>query len=78
MVGGLLLGSLIGGGAARIIGAGIGGIAGSAIGYQKDKQIRQLREQTAGTGVNVASTDGGGAISSTCPTTSHSIPAATF
>ena len=59
---GLLLGGLIGGGTGRIIGAGIGGIAGGAVGYQMDKQIKELKEQTAGSGVDVSETDGGQAI----------------
>ncbi len=59
---GLLLGGLIGGGTGRIIGAGIGGIAGGAVGYTLDKQIKQLREQTAGSGVDVSPTDNGAAI----------------
>jgi outer membrane protein OmpA-like peptidoglycan-associated protein len=59
---GLLLGGLIGGGTGRIIGAGIGGVAGAAIGYSYDKQIKQLREQTAGTGVDVSPVDDGKAI----------------
>jgi outer membrane protein OmpA-like peptidoglycan-associated protein len=59
---GLLLGGLIGGGTGRIIGAGIGGIAGGAVGYTMDKQIKQLREQTAGSGVDVSPTDNGAAI----------------
>jgi outer membrane protein OmpA-like peptidoglycan-associated protein len=52
---GYLLGGLIGGKTARIVGAGIGGVAGGAIGYQMDEQIRELREQTAGSGVDVTS-----------------------
>ena len=59
---GLLLGGLIGGGTGRIIGAGIGGLAGGAIGYTMDKQIKQLKEQTAGSGVDVTPTDNGQAI----------------
>lgn len=59
---GLLLGGLIGGGTGRIIGAGIGGVAGAAIGYQMDKQIMELREQTAGSGVDVTEVDNGQAI----------------
>ena len=52
---GYLLGDLIGGStAARIIGAGIGGTAGAVIGDQFDDQIRELDEQTAGTGVDVS------------------------
>ncbi|MFA7603113.1 MAG: OmpA family protein [Novosphingobium sp.] len=59
---GLLLGGLIGGGTGRILGAGIGGIAGAAVGYTMDKQIRELRESTAGSGVDIAPTDNGQAI----------------
>lgn len=59
---GLLLGGLIGGGTGRIIGAGIGGIAGGAIGYTMDKQIKELKEGTAGSGVDITETDGGQAI----------------
>jgi len=59
---GLLLGGLIGGGTGRIIGAGIGGIAGAAVGYQMDKQIRELKEQTAGSGIDVTEVDNGQAI----------------
>jgi len=59
---GLLLGGLIGGGTGRIIGAGIGGVAGAAVGYQMDKQIKELKEQTAGSGVDVTETDDGQAI----------------
>lgn len=59
---GLLLGGLIGGGTGRIIGAGIGGIAGGAVGYTMDKQIRELKEQTSGTGVDVTPTDNNQAI----------------
>ena len=50
---GYLLGDAIGGDAARIIGAGIGGSAGAMFGKQYDDQIRELDEQTAGTGVEV-------------------------
>jgi outer membrane protein OmpA-like peptidoglycan-associated protein len=57
-----VLGGLIGGGTGRILGAGIGGVAGAAIGYTMDKQIRQLKEQTAGSGVDVTTTDNGQAI----------------
>ena len=61
-LGGLLLGGLIGGGTGRIIGAGIGGIAGAAYGSTLDKQIKELKEQTAGSGVDVTPTDNGQAI----------------
>lgn len=61
-LGGLLIGGLIGGGTGRIIGAGIGGIAGAAVGYTMDKQIKELKEKTAGSGVDVKSVDDGQAI----------------
>ena len=50
---GYLLGDVVGGSTARIIGAGIGGSAGAVIGKQFDDQIRELDEQTAGSGVDV-------------------------
>ena len=50
---GYLLGDIIGGKTARIIGAGIGGAAGGVVGYKMDQQIKELKEQTAGTGVDV-------------------------
>jgi len=62
VVGGILIGGLIGGGTGRIIGAGIGGIVGGSIGYAKDRQIRELREKTAGTGVDVRASDDGRSI----------------
>lgn len=55
-LGGYLLGDLVGGRRDRtekIIGAGIGGIAGAAIGNYMDRQERALRERTAGTEVDV-------------------------
>jgi outer membrane protein OmpA-like peptidoglycan-associated protein len=61
-VAGILLGGLIGGKTGRIIGAGIGGVAGAAVGYTMDKQIKELKEQTAGSGVDVTETDNGAAI----------------
>ena len=59
---GMLLGGLIGGKTGRIVGAGIGGVAGGIIGYKMDKQIKELKEQTAGSGVDVSETDNGKAI----------------
>lgn len=59
---GVLLGGLIGGSGGRILGAGIGGIAGAVIGSSKDEEMRKLKEQTAGTGVNVTNADNGNAI----------------
>ena len=61
-VAGGLLGGVIGGKTGRIIGAGVGGVAGGVVGYQMDKQIKVLKEQTAGSGVDVTETDGGQAI----------------
>ena len=46
----------------RIIGAAAGGIGGGVIGYKMDQQMKELEEQTAGTGVDVSETDGGEAI----------------
>ncbi len=57
-----LLGGLIGGKTGRIVGAGLGGVAGAAVGYQMDQQIKELKEQTAGSGVDVTEVDGGSAI----------------
>ncbi len=55
-LGGYLLGDLIGGRRDRtekILGAGIGAIAGAGVGYYMDEQEKKLRRQTAGTGVGV-------------------------
>lgn len=57
-----LLGGVIGGKTGRIIGAGVGGVAGGAVGYKMDQQIKELKEQTAGSGVDVTEVDGGDAI----------------
>jgi outer membrane protein OmpA-like peptidoglycan-associated protein len=53
---GYLLGDVLGGRNDRtekIVGAGIGGLAGAGIGAYMDAQERKLRQQTAGTGVEV-------------------------
>ena len=53
---GALLGALLGGRnnrAETIIGAGIGAIAGGAVGSYMDKQARELKQRTAGTGIEV-------------------------
>ncbi|MBB6124567.1 OmpA family protein [Sphingobium subterraneum] len=55
-LGGYLLGDVVGGRNDRtekILGAGIGAVAGAGIGAYMDAQERKLREQTAGTGVDV-------------------------
>jgi outer membrane protein OmpA-like peptidoglycan-associated protein len=55
-VGGYLLGDLVGGKRDRtekIVGAGIGALAGAGVGAYMDAQEKKLREQTAGTGVDV-------------------------
>ena len=55
-LGGYLLGDLVGGRRDRtekIIGAGIGDIAGAGVGAYMDKQERELRERTRGTDVEV-------------------------
>jgi outer membrane protein OmpA-like peptidoglycan-associated protein len=59
---GYLLGGLVGGKTGRIVGAGIGGVAGGVIGYQMDQQIKELKEQTAGSGVDVTETPDGESI----------------
>ncbi|MEA1072637.1 OmpA family protein [Sphingomonas sp. LY160] len=55
-LGGYLVGDLVGGRGDRtekILGAGIGAIAGGAVGAYMDRQEADLRRQTAGTGVDV-------------------------
>ena len=55
-LGGYLLGDLVGGRRDRtekILGAGIGGLAGAGIGAYMDRQERDLRARTAGTDVQV-------------------------
>ncbi|MDP1027700.1 OmpA family protein [Sphingomonas sp. KR1UV-12] len=55
-LGGYLLGDVVGGRRDRtekIVGAGIGGLAGAGIGAYMDKQERDLRARTAGTDVQV-------------------------
>ena len=61
-VAGGLLGGVIGGKTGRIIGAAAGGAAGGYVGYRMDQQIKELKEQTAGSGVDVSEVDGGEAI----------------
>jgi outer membrane protein OmpA-like peptidoglycan-associated protein len=55
-VGGYFLGDVIGGRRDRtekILGAGIGAVAGAGVGVYMDNQEKKLRQQTAGTGVEV-------------------------
>ncbi|QQV77456.1 OmpA family protein [Sphingomonas aliaeris] len=55
-LGGYLLGDIVGGRndrTAKIVGAGLGGIAGAGIGAYMDNQERELRARTAGTDVQV-------------------------
>ncbi|SFP68399.1 OmpA family protein [Sphingomonas rubra] len=56
VLGGYLLGDVVGGRndrTAKIVGAGLGGLAGAGVGAYMDRQERQLRERTAGTDVQV-------------------------
>lgn len=56
VAGGYLLGDLIGGRNDRtekILGAGIGAVAGAGIGHYMDQQEKKMRERTAGTGIDV-------------------------
>ncbi len=55
-LGGYLLGDLVGGRndrTAKIVGAGIGGLAGAGIGNYMDRQERAMRERTAGSDIDV-------------------------
>lgn len=55
-VGGYLLGDLVGGKRDRtekILGAGIGAIVGVGVGHYMDQQEKKLKQQTAGTGIEV-------------------------
>ena len=61
-VAGGLLGGVIGGKTGRIIGAAAGAAGGGYVGYRMDQQIKELKEQTAGSGIDVSETDGGEAI----------------
>jgi outer membrane protein OmpA-like peptidoglycan-associated protein len=61
-VAGALLGGLIGGKTARIAGAVAGGAIGGYVGYKMDQQIKELKEGTAGSGIDVTETDNGNAF----------------
>lgn len=56
LLGGYLLGDLVGGKNDRtekILGAGIGAVVGAGVGHYMDEQEKKLKQQTAGTGVEV-------------------------
>lgn len=57
-----LLGGAIGGKTGRIIGAAAGGVGGAVVGYKMDQQIKELKEETEGSGVDVTEVDDGQAI----------------
>ncbi|MBD3730034.1 MAG: OmpA family protein [Sphingomonadales bacterium] len=59
---GALLGGLIGGKTGRIVGAVGGGAIGGVVGYKMDQQIKEIKEGTAGSGVDVTPVDDGSAI----------------
>lgn len=53
-----LLGGAIGGKTGRIVGAVGGAAAGGYVGYKMDQQIKEIKEDTAGTGVDVTEIPG--------------------
>lgn len=53
-----LLGGAIGGKTGRIVGAVGGAAAGGYVGYKMDQQIKEIEEDTAGTGVDVSQIPG--------------------
>ncbi len=75
---GYLLGGLIGGKTGRILGAGIGGVAGGVVGNQIDKQIQELEEVTAGTGVDVTQTPEGDGILVNLPEVTFAVDSTTI
>jgi outer membrane protein OmpA-like peptidoglycan-associated protein len=75
---GYLLGGLIGGKTARIIGAGLGGAAGGYVGYRMDQQIKQLKDTTAGTGVDVTQTPNGDGILVNLPDVTFDVDSTTI
>ena len=75
---GYLLGGLIGGKTARIVGAGIGGAAGGYVGYRMDEQIRELEEATVGTGVDVTQTPDGNSILLNLPDVTFAVDSTTI
>ena len=75
---GYLLGGLIGGKTARIVGAGIGAAAGGYVGYRMDEQIRELEEATAGSGVDVSPTPNGDGILVNLPDVTFAVDSTTI
>ena len=75
---GYLLGGLIGGKTARIVGAGIGGAAGGYVGYRMDEQIKELEEATAGSGVDVTQTPNGDGILVNLPEVTFAVNSTTI
>jgi len=75
---GYLLGGLIGGKTARIAGAGIGGVAGGVIGSQIDQQRQELKEATAGSGVDVTETPDGSSILVNLPDVTFAVDSTTI
>jgi outer membrane protein OmpA-like peptidoglycan-associated protein len=69
---------LPGGRTGRIIGAGVGGVAGGVVGYQLDEQIKELREATAGTGVDVTQTPDGSGILVNLPEVTFAVDSTTI
>ncbi len=75
---GYLLGGIIGGKTARIVGAGIGAAAGGYVGYRMDQQIKELKESTAGSGVDVTQTPNGDSILVNLPDVTFAVGSATI
>jgi outer membrane protein OmpA-like peptidoglycan-associated protein len=75
---GYLLGGIIGGKTARIVGAGIGAAAGGYAGYRMDQQIRELKESTAGSGVDVTQTPNGDSILVNLPDVTFAVDSTTI
>src|SRR5688500_12814310 len=75
---GYLLGGLIGGKTARIVGAGIGGVAGGVVGTQIDQQRKELKEATAGSGVDVTETPDGTGILVNLPDVTFAVDSTTI
>lgn len=75
---GYLLGGIIGGKTARIVGAGIGAAAGGYVGYRMDQQIRELKESTEGSGIDVTETPDGESILVNLPDVTFAVDSTTI